>query len=140
MPSRVRVIIQHTTGVTYTGKRAVMYLWQAAVSPARRTAIKKLPNRLARFKALLQELPPEWTLTLIREKRGTQKRKSLYWDLQQRPQGGKNAAMQAAVNAQMEHAPVGGLAAAIARRGPVDVVPQPRLQVRRRVIHFDDAI
>lgn len=130
MPSRVRVILRYKLGAIYTGKRAIVQMWQAVINPALRTRIKKLPSRMIRLTALMAEMPPEWTLTLVREPRGTRKLKSLYWRLQNEPGdkqelgGGVRAPRQQAVGAQELRAARWAQQAAQVpvRRRPVPVV------------------
>jgi hypothetical protein len=81
MPSRIRIVLRHKAGALYVGKRAVYQVFQSLPAGVAQVIRKEFKSKLARLRAAIQELPPDWTLILIREQRGLRKNRSLYWKM-----------------------------------------------------------
>lgn len=79
MPSRIRVVLTHSTGNTYWGKRGVFMLFNL-LPPSQREKFRRLKvSKVEKMQAASKFLPPDWVLTLIRETRGWRRNRSLYW-------------------------------------------------------------
>lgn len=78
MPSRIRILLQHSGGTVYWGKRAVYQIF-AMLPLGRAKVLREIKPTTLRLQEAMKLFPPAWVLTLIRETRGLRKNRSLYW-------------------------------------------------------------